>query len=423
MEKEMVLFKKLFNRIITMKSIGILSTILFCMCIISCKTTTGVTDGPVDSSLIIMDGEGISAVYFKDTGLAFERALELAFKDAVAKACGQVLHSEAKTYNMQFISEEISAKTTGLIKTHKILSKGLRDNGASFYVKIKAYIYPTQIKNRLEHILAELGNPKMMFLIKETIYIKERKNKIRKINYGAGSTFSEISIGEYLTEKGCKFVDKNVVEEIAKKNQRVINKALKGNASAALQLATNLSDVVIIGNAETRDAGELSSMGIDGAEGMVSAQATIKYKVIDVYTGNLIAQESAQTAQVHVQKVTAAQLALQKAAKKTLDSLIGKIRKYYIDKPRQNEILLNLVGTDINSQELLALKSLILTTTRSKKITAVKAKGKTIQWRVIYPGTAEGLMEEITLKQKKMGFTLKLLEYNLGTINYKVSKI
>jgi len=38
--------------------------------------------------------------------------------------------------------------------------------------------------------------------------------------------------------------------------------------------------------AETYDAGDLKSMGIDGAEGMVSAQATIKYKVIDVYTGN-----------------------------------------------------------------------------------------------------------------------------------------
>lgn len=377
----------------------------------------GQTRGPNDP--IEVTGEGRSAVFFDDTGLAYERALEMAFSDAIAKAVGQVVTRETKTYNMQFVSDEISAKSSGLIKRHEILGKELTDNGQTYQVKIKAWVLPAKVRESLANLLDRLGNPRMMFLVHETIYLEDKP----AITNESGFTHSETAIFNTLRKKGLRFVDPSVIKNISRRNRRLLNNALlRGNEADALSLARGKADVVILGRAETRDAGDIGEMGIAGAEGMYSAQASVNFKIMDVYSGKIIAQDSAKAASAYVQKVTAAQKALKAAATQVLPKILDQVRDYYVNKPRENDLDITITGLTVGSPELVALKSLLLSSTRCKKITLRQGKGQTIQWRVIYPGTAESLMEEIAVKQKKMGLKFTVVDFHLGAITYKVSR-
>jgi hypothetical protein len=366
-------------------------------------------------------GEGKSAIFFNDTGLASQRAREAALQDAVAQAVGQTLKSRTEVQNMQFISEELSLQTGALVRKYTIEKEERVDAGQAYLVRVKASIYRTKIEDSFQEVLQRLGNPRMMFLLRETIHLKDRRYRIRKEVHEPGQTFAEIAIGNVLTRRGVKFIDQKTTRSLAAKNSRAIRKALGGNAAEALALTRSLADVVIIGEAETRDAGDLAAMGISGGKGMYSSQATLRLKILEA-NGEVILQHNCQTAAVHVNRATAAQRALDKVGRKAIEEITPQLRKYFLAKPQSNEITMNLAGIQAGSEELLAFKSLLLSTTRARRINTARSRGKLVVWRVTYPGTSERLSEEISLKQKAMGFSLTLLEQNLSTLNYRISR-
>ena len=117
-----------------------------------------------------VEAEGIATILQGNTDIARDKAIVDAQRKAVEQAVGVLMSSESIVENYDLLSDRILTQSAGYIKSYQVLDE--KKDGNEYRVRIQADIGLGDLKTDVEaiqHLIRQKGNPRMMFLIDETI--------------------------------------------------------------------------------------------------------------------------------------------------------------------------------------------------------------------------------------------------------------
>jgi hypothetical protein len=285
--------------------------------------------------------EGVAAVQQGTIDIARDAAIEDAQKRAVEQAIGIMINSETQVENFQLISDNILSQTKGYITRYNVI--GERQESGLLRVTITADVALGKLSDDLAAIgilMAQMNKPRTMIMIAE-------QNVDGDMNAWWKDTHAEADLGvvenvfmDKFTEKGFEFIDHDVAAKEIKVTApyRVTNLSVSQAKTLGNQAD---AEVVIIGKAVAKVAGEIS--------GMKSVQADLTAKAVRTDTGQVIAATTEHAAAVHITDVTAGTEALKKVAGKAADDMIGKIlAKYSKEVGSTRSIAITITGLTKN---------------------------------------------------------------------------
>ncbi len=248
----------------------------------------------------LCQGQEIIMVESEGYGVSRDDALLAAKREALQKGIGTLLISETEVENFALKRDMVLSRTIGAVRSFNVV--GERKEGMTYFVKIKALVSESQIRQdlaALKILLESMDKPRMMVLVKE----ESGRN-------------AESAIIDYLTQKGFTVVDAATVAGLMKKDDALLKAAIGGDAMAAARLgADNGADYVLVGRV-TKSV--MKSQLLEGA-GMLSGQASITARVINAASATVISSKSATAGAAHVSAETAQDVAAQKAGNKLMD--------------------------------------------------------------------------------------------------------
>ncbi len=274
-----------------------------------------------DGKTVTVTGEGV--IFNNDQVTAKDKAIDSALRRAVEQAVGTFVKSTTLVENYVTVEDRILAQARGFVKEWKILSEKVEGNVVS--VKVQAVVAATKLKNSLDAIqwaVAQKEYPRVMLMIAEQNVGEE------SYSYWWGNTASTVSMSQVentLTEEldkvGFVVIDPQVLSgKIQMKDAyKVTSAGMKDEAAIEIAMLTD-AQVVIVGTAVATSAGPV----MEGSK-LLSGQADISLKAINVDNGQVLATGTAHAADAHISKVTAGNNALRKTARKIAGDLIAKL--------------------------------------------------------------------------------------------------
>jgi len=124
--------------------------------------------------------EGVSSVVNVDKGVARDRALSDALRNAIEQAVGSYISSQTIVENYQLLQDRIFSKAQGYIKEYIIISE--REENNLYRVKIKAKVKEGILKDDLlaiKLLILEKGRPRVLILSNEEFLEDELTNRFR----------------------------------------------------------------------------------------------------------------------------------------------------------------------------------------------------------------------------------------------------
>lgn len=116
---------------------------------------------------------GTANVYNGNAGAARQAALQAAYAEAVAMGAGTEIGRMTLIRNVQAVSDVISARTRGFVKTYEVVAEELLAGPpARFEIRIRAEVVknagtPTEELEGLKLFLEVIGSPKLLVLLPE----------------------------------------------------------------------------------------------------------------------------------------------------------------------------------------------------------------------------------------------------------------
>ncbi len=364
---------------------------------------------------VVVTGEGV--IFNKDQVTAKEKAIDTALRRAVEQAVGTFVKSSTLVENYVTVEDKILAQSKGFVKEWKILSEKVEDN--VMVVKIEAAVASSKLKKSLDAIqwvMAQKEYPRLMLMI------AEQNIGDQSYSYWWGNTASSVSMSQVenaltdeLGKAGFTIIDPQVLSGKIKQKDVYKVTAAGVKDDAAREIA-NLTDaqVVVVGTAIATNAGPV----MEGSK-LISGQADISVKMINVDNGEVLVTGTTHSAEAHISAITAGNKALTKAAKKLSKEMLAKL----VDKwsATAGTVTIELTGLD-SYQTLLKFKQAL-----KEKVSGVKGvnerkmTGESAQFDVYLSGKASYLASELSGKNFK-DFSLKILEVTQNRIKMKISK-
>lgn len=328
---------------------------------------------------------GISAVQNGNLGLAKDEALKDAKRVAVQEVLGSIVSARTDVKNFEFVKQTVTSKSEGMIETFEILSAGTGAPG-EYQVKIKAKVSTVLINQTIEEVVASQGKPRMMVIIEEKFNGAADENKV-----------AQTELEAQFIGAGFPFVDRATVEKIVKKNKRKITEALGGNNSAARELGVDAgAEIILVGSSRVKEAGKV------GGSQLISVQADLNVRVIDINTGKILTAGQEHGAYPHINAESGGVQAVKKAVSPLREKLAADIVKLW-DINRGNTIALLVTGLDYE-------KLMVLRGELSEKVRGVKAvnpkgsAGKAAKLEVEFEGSSFDLADRLLTS----GLSIKL---------------
>jgi hypothetical protein len=318
-------------------------------------------------------------------GITREEALISAKRNAVEKGIGTILLSQTEIENFQMKKDQIITKTVGTVKKYEVISESQGTDGA-YTIKIKALLSRSALREDLAafHVLIEsMNKPRVMVIIAENNIGNEEPT-----NQAAENAVITFLRDPYEFD----IIDPQVVAQIKSSQQQMAE--IAGNPAEAASIgASNGAEVVITGNAVSREAkGTGYNMG-----GMVSVQADVTLKAINCTSARIIGTASGRSAKVHINQSTAGNMAIEVASKKAVGQLLDAIIKEWQNQIN-NGITLSVSITGVTS---FRRKNDIVNTLRGVgKVRAVRERGwdnqsKRLQLDIQYLGDPMGFCNRV----------------------------
>lgn len=328
---------------------------------------------------------GVAQIQNNNMGLAKDEALKDAKRVAVQEVLGSVVSARSDVKNYELVRQTVTSKSEGLIESFEILSSDAV-SASEYHVKIKAKVSEKLITQTIEEVVASQGKPRMMVILDETLNDKVDRNKI-----------AQTEIESQFIAQGFPFVDKSTVDKILKSNRRKISAALGGDNSAARELGVDAgAEIILVGSSRVKSAGNVA-----GSQ-LISMQADINVRVIDINTGKILTADQEHGAYPHINPDTGAVLAVKRAVPPLKDKLVADIVRLW-DVNRANTIALLVTGLDYE-------KLMVLRGELSEKVRGVKAvnpkgsAGKAAKLEVEFEGSSFDLADRLLTS----GLTTKL---------------
>jgi hypothetical protein len=124
--------------------------------------------------------EGVASVVNVDKGVARDRALSDALRNAIEQAVGSYISSQTIIENYQLLQDNIFSKAQGYIKEYMIISE--KEENGLYRIKIRAKVKEGELKDDLSAIkllILEKGRPRVLILSNEDFLEDELTNRFR----------------------------------------------------------------------------------------------------------------------------------------------------------------------------------------------------------------------------------------------------
>lgn len=367
--------KPIFNSVYMLKSLKLPLAVLLIPLLLTfnaCKTApqkSESSDGWVEVT-------GVSVINNGNLGLAKDEALKDAKRVAVQEVLGSVVSARTDVKNLQLVQSSVTSKSEGLIETFSILNSAAVST-VEYQVKIKAKVSMVLINKAIEEVVASQGKPRMMVLLDESFNGRADGNKI-----------AQTEIEMQFIAQGFPFVDRSTVEKIVASNRRKIASAMSGDNSAARSIGVDAgAEIILVGTSRVKEAGKIADSQL------ISMQADVNVRVIDINTGKILTAGQDHGAYPHINAESGAVSAVKKAVTPLREKLVSDIVRLW-DINRGNTIALLVTGLDY--EKLMVLRGELVEKVRGVKAVNPKGSaGKAAKLEIEFEGSSFDLADRL----------------------------
>jgi hypothetical protein len=361
--------------------------------------------------------EGVGAVIGGDRAIARDQAINDALRKAVEQAVGTMVSSETMVQNFQTLNDRIYTQTQGYIQNYRILSENPGPN--IHQVTIQAKVALGNLEKDLQalgFLLGQVGKPRIMVLVAEQNIGKQSYTHWWGHPGKAGADFNiaENTIMERLREKGFDLVDPNAQMRNIKVPPALQVADLNDSGAVTLGRETD-AEIVIVGKAMARAGGFISGTS------MISAQANISLRAIQIDNARVLSAGSENAAAVHIDEVTAGSEALKKASVKICGKMMEDIIKNFQKRVGSfTTVQLTVFGLQ-GAEDLRKFRNSVLGQVRGiEGIQERSFSGGAVKMDLEVRGTAQSLSQEIGRKDFP-DFVIKVTGSTWNTLEMRVS--
>ncbi|WP_061234026.1 hypothetical protein [Leptospira interrogans] len=278
-------------------------------------------------------------VYVENVQGKNEEDFELnAKRKILEKGLGELIESGSQTIDGQIKETVTNSSIEGYVTEFSRMGS-FRKIGNLLEADAKGKVSRKLIEDSLKERYKELGKPKFLMIIDETILGK------------SNNSISENAIVKKFIE--FDFLEKSQLARVLTK-QTGKSVTIYGNQTLETEVLSTASEmgaqILLVGQTQVTNAGEIENSELK------SYQAVIRFKIYDVNTKRIIAADNASGAVLHVNPDTGIQEAIQKAVEK----IYPKIREQISIKWKPgNLILLKIEGISYDDYVDKDIKGLI----------------------------------------------------------------
>ncbi len=220
---------------------------------------------------------------------------------------GSIVESDSSVADAQLQYYFVSRYTDGFVKNYQRLE--IQNTAGGFRVKARGQVSQSAVGSALRERRREIGNPKMMILMNESMF---------GVNSRPGFTKTEIEFQAQMKTEGFEFIDEEQFKRFLAR-EKGLQSTIYGNPSAeetALKAAAELNtDILVIGMSKTTSAGEIRDSGL------FSVKTEIMYKVVNVGTAGTMAASNQFAIASQIDQSLAATTAIKKATEKLVSEM------------------------------------------------------------------------------------------------------
>lgn len=343
-----------------------------------------------------VEAEGIATILQGNTDIARDKAILDAQRKAVEQVVGVLMSSESLVENYDLVSDRILTQSAGYIQQYEVLDEG--QSASEYRVRIQAVIGVGNLESDLQaiqHLIRQKGNPRMMFLVEESI------EGVRDAGIGSGDiSQAETVLLQAFLDAGFEVVDSTTVTSNINRDQAL--KAVEGDAVAAAALGNQYGADVIITAKVAASAGDkiLNTS-------MKSHQAIITAKVVRADTGAVITSATEQGKHAHIDDLAGGIASIEKATQHLADTLIPRILEQW-RQDIQVATTVQLLVSNISFMQLKTFKTVLKDEIRGvKEVYQRSFQSNIAHLDVEIQSTAEMLADELYAKQFE-GFSIEI---------------
>jgi len=352
--------------------------------------------------------EGLAEVRQAGLAEAYERAEEAAKVKAIEKALGTIIDARILGSSGVILEENIYAKKQGYIKKFEVISKHEEDGIA--YVTIKAEVGLQRLKDdvmALNILQQRMNMPKTIIFIQEENLGKPSK---QKASYNV--------IAKKFREKEFTIISPSQITGGYKRNIKNLYKLMESDENAFIYTAGKLgmsvnADIVIVGKVTSQEAGKV----MEGSK-LISFQADVDFKVVNVGDGRIIASSSQHGAYPHISPISGGLEAIKKATAKAADDLIDQIIKEW-ENILNNGNLITLYVQGLSLTEEIKFEKLLKAYYREvRDVFGKQRQGNKSVFTVKFLGSPRDLAQAMT-KKKSFPYKIDVLKYDFGQVTVR----
>ncbi|MEI6306156.1 MAG: flagellar assembly protein T N-terminal domain-containing protein, partial [Deltaproteobacteria bacterium] len=270
---------------------------------------------------VTVDVEGYASIVGGRKDTAREGALNNAFRRAIEQVVGVMVNSKTVVQDSALLNDKILSKSSGFIKTYKIISEHFETDACR--VNVKATVSTIRLEKGLNDVgllSQKLGKPRIAIIMTEqNIGNDGPSGSLSDASVNAG--ISESILHDVLRKKGYNLVDRETLVAIARREGTLSPTGGAVPTEAALQVAAGGgAEVVIIGQAVAK-AGASAVSGTN----IRTSQANVSARVVDADTGQLVASHSTSATAAHVNPTAGGAEALKRSAQELAENLNRQI--------------------------------------------------------------------------------------------------
>ena len=346
--------------------------------------------------------EGVAAILAGDMGLARDKAIKDAQRNAVEIAVGVLIDSETLSHNYTVITDEIYSRSTGYVQDYQILEEKKEEEWLR--VALQARVRMGRLQEDLDRVIESVERPRVLFMIAQQDIGESRSKAWWAGTAGMGQLVVESTLQQH-------FIDNHflVVDYSLKRPSSSVFPEPSDSEARTMGQDYN-AEVVVLGKAVAKDAGLIKEFNLR------SCRAEISVRAIQVDNGHVLASANASAGAPHVDPLSGATVALKKASEELGKTLVTKI----VDRWVKPAAIITLDIIDVSQYpDFVRFKSLLKEQVRGvSKVYQRDFQAGKASLEITYRGTGQELADELALKEFE-SFRIDILEASQNRLKLK----
>lgn len=353
------------------------------------------------------DQKGDGFIYVQNiTGINLDDAELNAKRAIVAKGLGELVEGRTDVNQGQLMESVVNTSVEGFVLDYQQIGKD-RKKGALVEIDAKGKVDRGTAQSIIDKLLSQAGNPNFLMLVDEEIDKKKSPPTAIATENSIVKNFSEFN-----------FLDREQFRRVlAKEGGKTIG--VYGDPSAeakATEVAAQQgAEILFIGQTSVKNNGPIMDSG------MMSMQATVRFKIVDVGSAKIIAADNAGGAAPHVDVDRGAQEAIDKALVQSKPKILDQIRTKW-----KRGMTIRLVIDGMNYDDFVD-KGITGTIRSMKGVNAVNEKGSSnsnnsivLEVQADFNGIV--LYRRMLERREDLGIKFEQKEVKPGNVQIKVNK-